>query len=200
MYYSIRRTDHDDDIRESLLLGLPGRVWRSGDQHWGPDCCWTTLPVTSLLPGCVAYQHLQVSVLHSHWSRNAEARLSLVERIIVLLRQLSYAIKNQLLGALARKDPTGLAPRWFFMAEESRAVVSNSSDLILDIEWRTLLQAVSVYRLLRGQFGLQEKEKLVNYYHQRRSGAATQLRDGKPRKIQLFFKDVFFSKYLTLIF
>ena len=43
------------------------------------------------------------SVVHSHWSRNVEARLSLVERSIVLLRQLSYAIKNQL-GHL--KPPT----------------------------------------------------------------------------------------------
>ena len=38
----------------------------------------------------------QASVLHSHWSRKVEARLSLVESFIVLLRQLSYAIKNQL--------------------------------------------------------------------------------------------------------
>ena len=38
----------------------------------------------------------KVSVVHSHWSRNDEARLSLVESFIVLLRQLSYAIKNQL--------------------------------------------------------------------------------------------------------
>ena len=37
-----------------------------------------------------------ISLVHSHWSRNVEARLSLVERIIVMLRQLSYAIKNQL--------------------------------------------------------------------------------------------------------
>ena len=43
----------------------------------------------------------QSSVLHSHWSRNVEAWLSLVERIIVLLRQLSYAIKNQLVASKA---------------------------------------------------------------------------------------------------
>ena len=43
------------------------------------------------------------SVLYSHWSRNVEAWLSLVERFIVLLRQLSYAIKNQLGHA---KPPT----------------------------------------------------------------------------------------------
>ena len=36
------------------------------------------------------------SILHSHWSRNVEAWLSLVESFIVLLRQLSYAIKKQL--------------------------------------------------------------------------------------------------------
>ena len=42
------------------------------------------------------------SVLHSHWSRSTEARLSLVESFIVLLRQLSYARKNQL------GHPTGL--------------------------------------------------------------------------------------------
>ena len=40
-------------------------------------------------------------VVHSDWSRNVEARLSLVERIIVLLRQLSYAIKNQLVASKA---------------------------------------------------------------------------------------------------
>ena len=37
---------------------------------------------------------LVLRLVHSHWSRNVEARLSLVERIIVMLRQLSYAIKN----------------------------------------------------------------------------------------------------------
>ena len=36
------------------------------------------------------------TLLHSHWTRNVEAWLSLVERIIVLLCQLSYAIKNEL--------------------------------------------------------------------------------------------------------
>ena len=34
-------------------------------------------------------------MVHSHWSRSNEARLSLVESFIVLLRQHSYAIKNQ---------------------------------------------------------------------------------------------------------
>merc|ERR550539_2250146 len=49
------------------------------------------------VPGCVqTFWGHQVSLLHSHWSRSNEARLSLVERIIVLLCQLSYAIKNQL--------------------------------------------------------------------------------------------------------
>ena len=43
-------------------------------------------------------------MVHSHWSRNVEAWLSLVERFIVLLRQLSYAIKNQL---VASKAPIG---------------------------------------------------------------------------------------------
>ena len=41
------------------------------------------------------------SVLHSHWSRNIEARLSLVESFIVLLRHFSYAIKNQLVASKA---------------------------------------------------------------------------------------------------
>ena len=56
----------------------------------------------------------QGSVVHSHWSMNVEARISLVESFIKLLRQLSYAIKNKLghpkplVGALERKDPTGL--------------------------------------------------------------------------------------------
>ena len=38
------------------------------------------------------------SLVHSHWSRNVEAWLSLVESFIVLLCQLSYAIKNQLVA------------------------------------------------------------------------------------------------------
>ena len=67
---------------------------------------------------------LRNSVLHSHWSRNVEARLSLVESFIVLLRQLSYAIKNQLghpkppTRGFGTQRPNGslLAPRWFFMA------------------------------------------------------------------------------------
>ena len=70
-------------------------------------------------------QLIRSSVLHSDWSRNVEARLSLVERIIVLLRQLSYAIKNQLghpkpptTRGFGTQRPNGslLAPRWFFMS------------------------------------------------------------------------------------
>ena len=65
----------------------------------------------------------QTSLVHSHWSRNVEARLSLVESFIVLLRQLSYAIKNQLghpkptrgFGT-QRSNGSLLAPRWFSMA------------------------------------------------------------------------------------
>ena len=45
-----------------------------------------------------------ISVLHSHWSRNVEACLSLVESFMMLLRQLSYAlcsgIQSPLLGGL----------------------------------------------------------------------------------------------------
>ena len=66
---------------------------------------------------------LETSLVHSHWSRNVETRLSLVESFIVLLCQLSYAIKNQLGHP---KPPTRgfgtqrpnwslLAPRWLFM-------------------------------------------------------------------------------------
>ena len=36
-----------------------------------------------------------------YWSRLVEIVLSLVERFIVLLRQLSYAIKNQLVASKA---------------------------------------------------------------------------------------------------
>ena len=36
-------------------------------------------------------------MVHSHWSRMVEVWLSLVQSFIVLLRQISYAIKNQLL-------------------------------------------------------------------------------------------------------
>ena len=48
--------------------------------------------------GALSSQSTNTSLVHSHWSRNVEAWLSLVERIIVLQRQLSYAIKNQLIG------------------------------------------------------------------------------------------------------
>ena len=40
------------------------------------------------------------TTVHSHWSRNVEARLSLVQSFRELLRQLSYVIKNQ-------RDPIG---------------------------------------------------------------------------------------------
>ena len=49
-----------------------------------------------MVPGQTVPPLSQSSLVHSHWSRNDEARLSLVERFIVLLWQLSYAIKNQL--------------------------------------------------------------------------------------------------------
>ena len=66
-------------------------------------------------------------VVRSHWSRLIEARLSLVESFIVLLRQCllchkepARRIQSPLLGALERKKPPTrgflLAPRWFFMA------------------------------------------------------------------------------------
>ena len=42
-----------------------------------------------------------IRVEPSHWSRLFEIVLSLVERFIVLLRQLSYAIKNQLVASKA---------------------------------------------------------------------------------------------------
>ena len=45
------------------------------------------------------------SVLHSHWSSSNETCLSLVERFMMLICQLSYAIKNQLGHP---KPPTGL--------------------------------------------------------------------------------------------
>ena len=56
---------------------------------------WDTLPCV-LRNTRICHCLVQTSLVHSHWSRNVEAWLSLVERIIVLLRQLCYAIKNQL--------------------------------------------------------------------------------------------------------
>ena len=46
-------------------------------------------------------ESVNTSLVHSHWSRNVEAWLSLVESFIVMLRQLSYAIKNQLVASKA---------------------------------------------------------------------------------------------------
>ena len=79
--------------------------------------------VTSIM-GTITTGMINIIMVQSHWSRNVEAVLSLVERFIVLLRQLSYAIKNQLGHP---KPPTRgfgtqrpnwslLALRWFFMA------------------------------------------------------------------------------------
>ena len=44
---------------------------------------------------------VEASVLHPHWSRSNEARLSLVQSFIVFLCQQSYAIKNQLVVSKA---------------------------------------------------------------------------------------------------
>ena len=53
------------------------------------------------------------SVLHSHWSRSDDARISLVESFIVLLGPAILCHKEP---ALASKYPKG-APRWFFMTK-----------------------------------------------------------------------------------
>ena len=63
--------------------------WQDGDEEGPPD-------------------KTQCSVIHSHWSRNVQAWISLVESFIVLLHQLSYAIKKQ----LGHPKP----PTRFFMA------------------------------------------------------------------------------------
>ena len=85
----------------------------------------TNMTVEAMPNDNLVRNRISTSVLHSHWSRNVEARLSLVERFIVLLRQLSYAIKNQLghpkpptRGFGTQRPILGsmLAPRWFFMA------------------------------------------------------------------------------------
>ena len=66
-------------------------------------------------------------LVHSLWSRNVEARLSLVEIFIMLLRQLSYAIKNQLgppkpptrVSACSSLVLYGIRDRWLPCTERS---------------------------------------------------------------------------------
>ena len=71
------------------IPGLPGGVWVEGEVVTvSPGDTLGLTPLTGVSP------HL-TSVVHSHWYRSLEALLSLVE-IMVLLRQLSYAIKTQL--------------------------------------------------------------------------------------------------------
>ena len=65
-------------------------------------------------------------LVHSHWSRSIEALLWLVE--IMVLLQLSYAIKTQ----------------------HKRAGVSNSSNLISDIGWTSLIMISLNYLKSRG--------------------------------------------------
>ena len=60
------------------------------------------------------YLHSLSSLVHSHWSRIVEAWLSLVESYRVFLCQLSYVIKNKLVGS--KMGGILLPPRWFLMA------------------------------------------------------------------------------------
>ena len=76
---------------------------------------------TSLRSARLRWEMGTVSVLHSHWSRNVEAWLSLVERIIVLLRQDSL---------------------W-----HKRAGASNSSEVPSTSRWTTLLPSQRLYKV-----------------------------------------------------
>ena len=82
---------------ENLLLYI------TATQVFDPDIerAWRCAKQCDSSPLCV-----QGSLVHSHWSRNVKARLSLVESFIVMLRQLSYAIKNQLV-AYPQNTPIG---------------------------------------------------------------------------------------------
>ena len=52
---------------------------------------------------------LESSVVHSHWSRNVEAWLSLVESVAGASSAARASLERKIGGIL-------LAPRWFFMA------------------------------------------------------------------------------------
>ena len=96
-------------------------------------------------------------VLLSHWSRIIEALFSLVD-IMMLLRQLFYAIKTQLNGGCTERTyyhrrPYAIktlrkarnAPQlglWVSLWYK-RAGISITSDLISDFEWRTLTELAS---------------------------------------------------------
>ena len=111
---------HYEDNSQALLeyVRTGGGLIVGGHAWW-----WQEKSNPSSLSCLLHHPGNRFSVLHSHWSRNVEARLSLVEIFIVLLRQLSYAIKNQLghpktpTRGFGTQRPKGslLAPRWFFM-------------------------------------------------------------------------------------
>ena len=79
----------------SLTRKLTVAGWGADKSHTKAKAV-TQLQYAQLDTTPVADCQVVFSLLHSDWSRNVEDGFSLVERFIVLLRQLSYAIKNQL--------------------------------------------------------------------------------------------------------
>ena len=94
--------DGRDLPRRTMELEMPNHE----DLHDVLGHCFTDPLFQSLLrfPDETELTPVQVSLVHSHWSRTIEALLSLVE-IKLLIRQLSYAIKKQLKGAYNRYFP-----------------------------------------------------------------------------------------------
>ena len=97
------------------------------------------------------------SLVHSHWSRNVEARLSLVESnaapALLCHKEPARRIQSPLLGALERKIPCsslvlyGIRDRWLPCTERSyygagirhkRAGASNSSEVFSTSRWTSL--------------------------------------------------------------
>ena len=75
-------------FNETHRAGLKKPVWH--------DLCVDLPPESGSLERFRVSLGHKASVLHSHWSRIVESWLSLVKSFIVMLRQLSYAINNQL--------------------------------------------------------------------------------------------------------
>ena len=90
--------------------------------QWSSSWCTATPTCPGVGQREEIYPGYNSVMVHSHWSRNVEARLSLVERIIVLLRQPSYAIKNQLgqrVFACSSLVLYGIRDRWLPCTERS---------------------------------------------------------------------------------
>ena len=130
-FAGVRTDRHRDDVVLILIIWFPSvRLGATRGQFFSDDTR-TDLSNSSSDPACLnGAKHWlakteegeewgQTSLLHSHWSRNVKARLSLVESFIVLMMPALLCHKEparRIQSALWNAQYILLAPRWFFMA------------------------------------------------------------------------------------